>query len=79
MPPSPPGRAKDREKEKAIKVWASDDRTGISIGINNHGELFIGGNGSGANLTDTPDNREYLAQDFKRYTGKEAPDLTGAV
>jgi hypothetical protein len=53
-------------------VWAHDERTGISIGKNRFGELFIGGNGSGANMPDTDENRERLGQDYKRYTGIDA-------
>lgn len=61
------------EKAKPrITVWAFDEVTGTSIGINGTGELFMGNNESGFNLADTPRNRRRLEQDYKRYTGKTA-------
>ena len=32
-----------------------------------NGELFLGDNRSGYNLPDTPENREYILEDFERY------------
>lgn len=55
-----------------VTVWAFDGTSGISIGINGTGELFIGNSKSGYNLADTPGNRRRLKQDYKRYTGKTA-------
>lgn len=51
-------------------VWASDENTGISIGVNDCGELFLGSDTSGYNLIDTPENREYIECDYRYYTGK---------
>lgn len=53
-----------------MTVFYEDKETGIQAGLNDYGELFLGGNGSGYNLPDTPDNREYIKADFERYTGK---------
>ena len=59
-------------QESQVTVWAFDKATGISIGVNGMGELFMGNSDSGFNLVDTPRNRHRLAQDYKRYTGKTA-------
>ena len=56
-----------------IKVWLRDEKTGIECGINKDGELFIGDNKSGYNLRDTKENREYIINDFCRYTGRQKP------
>ena len=57
---------------RGITVWAQDEKTGIAIGFNRSGELFLGNDRSGYNLTDTPENRDYIKRDFRYYTGKEA-------
>lgn len=51
-----------------IIVMDEDPNTGISWGINADGDLFLGGNGSGYNLPDTPENRRYIMADFEFYT-----------
>ncbi len=51
-----------------MTIFKQDDRTGIRCGINDRGELFLGGNGSGYNLDDTPENRDYILRDFDFYT-----------
>lgn len=51
-----------------MKIWFKDQETGIECGINSHGELFLGDNKSGYNLPDTPENRQRIISDFKRYT-----------
>ena len=56
-----------------IKVWLRDEKTGIECGINKDGELFLGNNKSGYNLRDTKENREYIINDFCRYTGRKNP------
>lgn len=58
-----------------IEVWLEDKETGIQIGTNAGGELFLGNNNSGYNLHDTPENREYIINDFCRYTGHKRPVL----
>ena len=57
---------------RGITVWAQDENTEIEIGINRAGELFLGNSTGGYNLTDTPDNRDYIKRDFRYHTGKEA-------
>ena len=52
-----------------MKVWLKDEKTGIECGINDHGELFIGNDRSGANLPDTPENRERVIWDYCYYAG----------
>ena len=39
-------------------IFKEDSRTGVSCGLNDFGELFIGNSRSGYNLPDTPENRE---------------------
>lgn len=56
-----------------IKIWLRDENTGIECGINKDGELFLGNNKSGYNLRDTKENREYIINDFCRYTGRQKP------
>lgn len=62
----------DQRAERGIKVWAQDEKTELEIGINRSGELFLGNDKSGYNLTDTPENRDYIVRDFKWHTGIEA-------
>lgn len=51
-----------------MTIFKEDERTGISCGINDDGDLFIGDGRSGATLKDTPENREAILKDFDRYT-----------
>ena len=46
-----------------MEVWKENKQTGLSCGINDFGELFLGNKGSGYNLPDTPENREYMGQE----------------
>lgn len=57
--------------DSGIKYFDSDKETGLSCGINSDGDLFIGDDKSGSNLTDTPENRDKLASTWKQYTGKD--------
>ena len=50
-----------------MTIWKKDEKTGLSCGINNYGELFLGDDRSGYNLPDTPENREYILNDFDSY------------
>lgn len=43
-----------------------DELTGLECGINDFGELFLANESSGYNLPDTPENREYILNDFDR-------------
>jgi hypothetical protein len=45
-------------------IWRRDEVTGITCGINDDGVLFLGNDYSGYNLPDTPENREYILNDF---------------
>lgn len=49
-----------------MKIFLEDKESGIQYGINDNGELFLGNDYSGYNLPDTPENREYMEQDFYR-------------
>ena len=48
-------------------IWRRDERTGIEIGVNTDGELFLGNDQSGFNLPDTEENRSILRRDFDFY------------
>lgn len=50
-----------------MQVWRRDDATGIEIGVNTDGELFLGNDQSGFNLPDTEENRSILLRDFDFY------------
>jgi len=50
-----------------MEIWRRDERTGIEVGINDDGELFLGDNRSGFNLPDTEENRSILLRDFDFY------------
>lgn len=51
-------------------IFKSDERTGISCGINNDGDLFLGDDRSGYTLPDTPENRDYILEDFDFYVNR---------
>ena len=53
-------------------IFKENKETGLSCGINNYGELFIGNHRSGANLPDTPENREYVIKQFNYWNIKES-------
>ena len=48
-----------------IIIWKQDGD--LSCGINAEGDLFLGTSTSGYNLPDTPENREYILEDFERW------------
>ena len=48
-------------------IFKENKETGLQCGVNDYGELFLGDNQSGYDLTDTPENREYILADFERY------------
>ena len=52
---------------KKMIIFKENKETGLQCGVNDYGELFLGDNRSGYNLPDTPENREYILEDFKRY------------
>ena len=51
-----------------MTIFKEDKVLGIACGINDSGELFVGGNRSGYNLPDTPKNREKVLKDFDYWT-----------
>lgn len=51
-----------------MTIFKEDKVLGIACGINDSGELFVGGNRSGYNLPDTPKNREKALKDFDYWT-----------
>ena len=53
--------------EHAMTIWRKDEETGLECGINDDGNLFLGNDCSGYNLPDTPENREYILNDFDRW------------
>ena len=55
-------------------IFKEDKKTGLSCGINDDGDLFLGGNGSGYNLKDTPENREYILNDFEFWNSDPYQD-----
>lgn len=50
-----------------MEIWRRDEKTGIEVGINDDGELFLGNHCSGFNLPDTEENRESILRDFDYY------------
>lgn len=57
-------------------IFRENKQTGLQCGLNDFGELFIGDKKSGANLKDTPENREYLLREFAYWNDEtdEDPD-----
>lgn len=51
-------------------IFQENKATGVSCGVNDWGELFIGDNRSGANLCDTPENRKYILKQFAYWGNK---------
>lgn len=51
-------------------IFKENKKTGLSCGVNDWGELFIGDNRSGDNLSDTPENREYVLEQFEYWNNK---------
>ena len=58
-------------KNPSFRRLFRDPEAVIEAEINADGELYFGGEGSGYNLPDTPENRRYIEADIKRYTGKD--------
>lgn len=52
-----------------MMIFETDKETGISCGINDGGDLFLGNGKSGYNLPDTRENMAYILHDFERLTG----------
>lgn len=50
-----------------MTIWMEDEETGLACGINDDGNLFLGTDNNGYNLPDTPENREYILNDFDRW------------
>lgn len=47
-----------------MEIWRHDENTGMTCGVNDDGDLFLGDELAGYNLPDTPENREYILNDF---------------
>lgn len=48
--------------------FKENEKTGLSCGINDNGDLFLSiGDGDGYNLPDTQENREYVLRDYDYY------------
>ena len=52
-----------------MTIFKENKKTGLQCGINDYGELFLGDDRSGYNLTDTPENRKNILVDFDYYNG----------
>lgn len=57
-----------------MTIFKENKKTGLQCGINDYGELFLGDDGSGYNLTDTPENRKNILVDFDYYNGDTTDD-----
>ena len=51
-----------------MEIFREDKETGISCGVNDLGDLFLGDSRSGYNLKDTPENRYWIIADFEYWT-----------
>ena len=51
-------------------IFKENKQTGLSCGVNDYGELFLGDSKSGYNLPDTPENRDLIRADFDYYNGR---------
>lgn len=54
-----------------MTIFKENKETGLMCGINDDGELFLGDEGSGYNLPNTPENREYILNDFEFYNRRD--------
>lgn len=50
-----------------MTIFKENKKTGLQCGLNDYGDLFLGDDKSGYNLTDTPENREHILADFDYY------------
>lgn len=50
-----------------MEIFRMDKETGLSCGVNDLGDLFLGDSRSGYNLKDTPYNRDYILSDFDAW------------
>ena len=64
-------RAEKRAAKERENFHGKDDATVNAYGINTAGTLYFGDDKSGSNLPDTPENRETVLADFRRYTEVE--------
>ena len=55
-----------------MTIFKEDDKTGLACGINDFGDLFFGNNKSGYNLPDTPENRQYMDDQWDVYIEGES-------
>lgn len=52
-------------------IFKENKKNGYSCGINDSGQLFLGNDNNGYCLPDTPENREYILDDFDFYDERE--------
>ena len=57
-----------------MTIFKENKKTGLQCGINDYGELFLGDDRSGYNLTDTPESRKNILVDFDYYNGDTTDD-----
>lgn len=51
-----------------MEIFREDKETGISCGVNDRGDLFLGDSKSGYNMKNTPENRDHILSDFNYWT-----------
>ena len=50
-----------------MTIFKENPEFRLSCGINDDGDLFLGDEVSGYNMPDTPENREFIMEDFDNY------------
>ena len=60
-----------------MEIFRMDKETGISCGVNDLGDLFLGNSRSGYNLNDTPENRAYILSDFDAWVKSRRDRMKG--
>ena len=61
-----------------MEIFILDKETGLSCGVNDLGDLFLGDSRSGYNLKDTPENRERIIADFE-YWDQMRRDMSAGI
>ena len=60
-----------------MEIFKEDKETGLSCGVNDLGDLFLGDMRSGYNLNDTPHNRDYIMLDFEVWNKRRHDRMSG--
>lgn len=58
-----------------MEIFREDKETGISCGVNDLGDLFLGDSKSGYTMKNTPENRDYILADFNNWTAMRRAHL----